>query len=464
MKIAVVGTGYVGLTTGTAFAEKGHDVVCMDVDEQKINNLNKGIIPIWEPGLTTLVRGNAKAGRLTFTTSIEEAMQSSQVMFIAVGTPPGEDGSADLKYVRQVATDIGKALSAMRTRKNAYHVIVNKSTVPVGTGNLVRDIVAKHYKGEFDVVSNPEFLREGAAVEDCLNPDRAVVGTDSEKAQRVMKALFKPFDCPVVFMDVRSAELTKYASNALLASEISFINSISRVAEVVGADVTKVAEGMKLDRRIGPHAFLRAGAGYGGSCFPKDVKALIHISKQAGVDATFLQAVEDVNATQKASVVDKLETLLGKKSLKGKTVTVWGLAFKPNTDDMREAVALTVIPKLVRKGAKVIAHDPVADVQASIYMPEQKGKLQYVQDKWEAAKGADALVVLTEWPEYQKVTLAELKKVLKTPILVDGRNIWDPKQAQELKFDYDSIGRQVGNESEDVLAACCSAPEMHAAL
>lgn len=429
MKILVIGTGYVGLVTGTCFAELGNDVVCADIDQTKIDTLNKGGVPIYEPGLEELIERNVKEGRLSFTTDVENSINPSEVIFIAVGTPPGEDGSADLKYVKAVAKTISQNI-------DSYKIIVNKSTVPVGTGDVVSDIIRENYSGEFDVVSNPEFLREGNAIHDCLHPSRVVIGNDNGRAEKMMRQLYKPLKCPILFTDVKSAEIIKYASNSLLATEISFINSIAGLAEKVGADINKISEGMKLDHRIGRSAFLNAGCGYGGSCFPKDVKALVKTLKEYKADPAILEAVEGVNESQKLLVIKKLKSLI--KDLSGKTIAVWGLAFKPNTDDLREAVSLEVIPALKKEKAKVQVFDPVAAKEAK---KELKVDVVYCKNSYEAIDAADALIILTEWDEFKQVDKKKVKELLKTPNVIDGRNIFDPKEMKELGFNYLSIGR-----------------------
>ena len=429
MKISVIGTGYVGLVTGTCFAESGNEVLSADIDKGKIKTLEDGGVPIYEPGLGELIERNVKEGRLSFTTDVGKAVKFGEVVFIAVGTPPLEDGSADLTYVKNVAHTIAENI-------DSYKVIVNKSTVPVGTGDIVSEIIKEKYDGEFDVVSNPEFLREGSAVADCLNPDRVVIGNGNPRARRVMTELYKPLNCPILFTDVKSAELIKYASNSLLACEISFINNIANLAEQVGADIEMVSQGMRLDKRIGKQAFLSAGCGYGGSCFPKDVQALIKILKDFDTDASLLAAVENINNSQKISVVKKLKRLL--PDLKGKKIAVWGLAFKPRTDDMREAVSLAVVPAILDLGAKISAFDPVAKKEAEKIF---KGDIQYTKNPLAAIEGADALVILTEWDEFRQIDKNKIKELLSQPVVIDGRNVFDPKEMQELGFQYLSVGR-----------------------
>ena len=431
MKIAVVGTGYVGLVTGTCLAETGHVVVCVDRDEGKVGILRGGGIPIYEPGLEELVRRNARDGRLRFTSSTAEAMQEAEVAFIAVGTPPGESGEADLTHVLTAAEEIGRHIQR-------YTVIVNKSTVPVGSADKVAEVVRKVAKGPFDVVSNPEFLKEGAAIDDFMRPDRIVVGVSSERARTVMAELYAPFvrtEQPILFMDPRSSELTKYAANSMLATRISFMNDIAALCERLGADVDQVRRGMGSDRRIG-HPFLFPGAGFGGSCFPKDVRALMTMARSVGLDFDLLRSVERVNERQKRSLVDKALRHFG--SLQGKTFGVWGLAFKPKTDDMREAPAITVIEGLIGNGARVRAHDPVAtQVAAGIF----QGRVELVSDPYAAAEGADALFLVTEWNEFRQPDFERLKRVMRQPVLFDGRNVWDRRKVRSLGFAYEGIGR-----------------------
>lgn len=429
MKIAVIGTGYVGLVTGTCFAELGNEVVSADIDQEKIETLKNGGVPIYEPGLGELIARNVKEGRLSFTTDVGAAVKFGEVVFIAVGTPSGKDGSADLTYVKNVAQTIAENI-------DNYKVIVNKSTVPVGTGDGVSGIIKAKYEGEFAVVSNPEFLREGSAVNDCLKPDRIVIGNGNPMARKVMSELYQPLDCPILFTDVKSAELIKYASNSLLATEISFINNIASLAEKVGADIEMVSQGMRLDKRIGKQAFLNAGVGYGGSCFPKDVQALIKILKDFNTDASLLEAVENINSSQKMSLVNKLKKAV--PDLKGKKVAVWGLAFKPKTDDMREAVSLTVVPAILELGAKISAFDPVAQKEAKKIF---KGDIEFVKNPQEAIKDADALVILTEWDEFRQIDKKKIKELLSQPIVIDGRNVFNPVEMKELGFQYQGIGR-----------------------
>jgi UDPglucose 6-dehydrogenase len=435
MKIAVVGTGYVGLVTGTCFAESGHEVRCLDIDQKKIDTLRGGGIPIYEPGLEELVRRNVREKRLSFGTSYPEAMAGVDVAFIAVGTPPGETGEADLSYVLTAAEQIAKSLTG-------YAVVVDKSTVPVGSAEKVAAVLKRATKHPFDVVSNPEFLKEGAAIEDFMRPDRVVVGVASERARNVMAELYAPFvraEQPVLFMDIRSAELTKYAANAMLATRISFMNEMATLCERLGADVDQVRRGIGSDKRIG-HPFLFPGVGFGGSCFPKDVRAVMTMARHIGLDFDLLRAVERVNERQKRWLVEKATKHFG--TLAGKTIGVWGLAFKPKTDDMREAPAITVIEGLLGNGAKVRAHDPVAaEVAEKLF--HGRG-VELVSEPYAAAQGVDALLLVTEWNEFRNPDLARLKSLMKQPVLVDGRNVWDPAKARAAGFTYYGVGRNDG--------------------
>ncbi|TGE04317.1 UDP-glucose dehydrogenase family protein [Hymenobacter fodinae] len=436
MKIAVVGTGYVGLVTGTCFAEVGIEVTCIDIDQKKIDNLNHGILPIYEPGLEEIVSRNVSAGRLSFSTNLAESIQEADVAFIAVGTPPGDDGSADLKYVLAVARAIGENL-------NDYCVVVTKSTVPVGTAAKVhREIEqALYLRGaevEFDVASNPEFLKEGAAIDDFLKPDRIVIGVASERAQEVMSRLYKPFllnGHPIIFMDIPSAEMTKYAANSMLATKISFMNDIANLCEIMGADVNMVRKGIGSDARIGTK-FIYPGIGYGGSCFPKDVKALIKTAAENGYEMQVLKAVESVNEAQKSVLFNKVTEHFGGE-LQGKKFAVWGLSFKPKTDDMREAPSLVIIDKLLEQGATVAGYDPVA-------MPEARhtlgDRITYAKDPFEALIDADALLVVTEWPEFRSPNFGVVGRLMKDKVIFDGRNIYEPQQMQEAGFIYHCIG------------------------
>lgn len=438
MKIAVVGTGYVGLVSGTCFAETGITVTCVDIDQKKIDNLKQGIIPIYEPGLENMVKTNVESGRLFFSTSLEESMVDCEAVFIAVGTPPGEDGSADLQYVLSVAENIGKYMKE-------YLVIATKSTVPIKTAEKVRQSISASLKLrnadiEFDVASNPEFLKEGAAINDFLKPDRIVIGTDSERAEKLMHRLYKPFllnGHPIVFMDITSAEMTKYAANSMLATKISFMNDIANLCEVVGADVNMVRKGIGSDTRIG-NKFIYPGAGYGGSCFPKDVKALIRTGEEYNRSLEILKAVERVNENQKSVIPLKIKSHFGKE-IKGKKIGIWGLSFKPHTDDMREAPSLRIIEELIDEGVEIRAYDPVAIEEAKKYLGET---IEYCDDKYEALIDTDGLVVVTEWPEFRVLNYRMLEKLMREKVIFDGRNIYDSEELQEYGFTYYSIGRQ----------------------
>jgi UDPglucose 6-dehydrogenase len=431
MKIAVVGSGYVGLVLGACLAETGNDVVCVDKDEAKVRMLRKGRVPIYEPGLTELVQRNKEEGRLVFTTQLPKAVKSSQIIFIAVGTPQGEDGSADLQHVMGVAREIGKAM-------DGYRVIVNKSTVPVGTAEKVRAVIRRETTHPFSVVSNPEFLKQGAAVDDFMKPDRVVIGAEDPRGAELMVALHQPFTrtgAPIMVMDCASAELSKYASNAILATKISFMNEIANVCELYGADVDRVRQAVGADRRIGS-SFLFPGVGYGGSCFPKDVKALIRFSGDKKYDFRILKAVESVNEWQKKALVRKMEAHFG--SLKGRTIALWGLAFKPKTDDMREAPAIAIVNTLLEKGAKVQAYDPEAlRVARGLFGT----KVTYVTKSYDALKGADALAIVTEWHEFREPDFTRMRKLMHNPVVFDGRNIYQPQQMKAHGFTYYSIGR-----------------------
>lgn len=430
-KITIMGTGYVGLVTGTCLAELGHEVTAVDIDKTKIKNLNKGIIPIYEQGLEELVKENKKQKRLFFTTDIDSAIKQAEVIFIAVGTPPLPDGSVNLEYVKSVAESIGKNI-------NGYKVIVDKSTVPVGTGDCVADIIRKYYKGEFDVVSNPEFLREGSAVSDFMHPDRIVIGNESPRAEKILREIYSNFDTEnIVFTDIKSAELIKYASNAFLATEISFINSIANMCEKLGADVEKVAQGMMLDKRIGTKAFLHAGVGYGGSCFPKDVKGLIQTAQENGIRFGILEEVDETNNAQKHSLLVKIQKLVG-QDLRDKNITLWGLAFKPHTDDIREAPALVIIKQLLDRGAKVKVFDPIAQESGKKLLGDS---VSFETDLLDSTKGSDVVVLVTEWPEFRTVDLDKVKKNLKQPNMVDGRNVFNPREMKKMGFNYISVGR-----------------------
>ena len=435
MKIAIVGTGYVGLVTGTCFAEMGTEVFCVDVDKNKIDNLKKGIVPIYEPGLDELVARNMQAGRLHFTTELKECLDEVEVLFSAVGTPPDEDGSADLKYVLEVARTVGRYM-------NKYILVVTKSTVPVGTAQKVKRAIKdeqakRNVNIEFDIASNPEFLKEGAAVKDFMSPDRVVVGVESERAEKLMSKLYRPFllnNFRVIFMDVPSAEMTKYAANAMLATRISFMNDIANLCEIVGADVNMVRKGIGTDARIA----LYAGCGYGGSCFPKDVKALVKTAADSGYQMRILEAVEAVNEEQKSILFRKLVKHFN-GDIKGKRIALWGLAFKPETDDMREAPSLVLIEKLRNAGCLVSAYDPVAIPEAQRRLPEDV--ISYVKDIYEAVIDADALLLVTEWKEFRMPSWSVIKKLMATPLILDGRNIYDKEELEEAGFIYHCIGR-----------------------
>jgi UDPglucose 6-dehydrogenase len=437
MNITMVGTGYVGLVTGTCLASLGNNVICVDTDKSKIDMLNKGKMPIFEPGLRDMVELNVKEGRLSFTTSPKEGVEKGDVIFIAVGTPSDEDGHADMRYVHAVAKDIGEYM-------NGYKVVVDKSTVPVGTADAVKKIIKENQteKHEFDLVSNPEFLREGVAIKDFMNPDRVVIGCNSAKAEEIMKKIYRGIERtgkPVMFTDIESAEIIKYASNAMLATRISFMNMLAPLCEKMGADIKAVAKGMGLDTRIGPR-FLQAGVGYGGSCFPKDVKAILNTLEENGFDAGLLKEVESINDNQKRSVIPKIKTLI--PDLKGKKIAIWGLAFKPKTDDMREAPSIVIIDELTKLGAKIRAFDPVAAENAKTIFDKMGIKdIEYAKNPYETLKGCDGLVVVTEWDEFRQLDLKEIKKSLKSPIIIDGRNIYDPKEMADAGFSYVCVGR-----------------------
>lgn len=437
MKIAIVGTGYVGLVTGTCFAEMGTEVFCIDIDQNKIDKLKNGIIPIFEPGLDEMVERNHKAGRLNFTTDLSSILNEVDIVFSAVGTPPDEDGSADLKYVLDVARTIGQEL-------NKYMVIVTKSTVPVGTAKLIKKTIQDELdkRGltdlKFDVASNPEFLKEGAAITDFMQPDRVVVGVESEEAKQLMERLYKPFtlnNYRIIYTDIPSAEMIKYAANAMLATRISFMNDIANMCEIVGADINMVRKGIGADVRIGSK-FLYAGCGYGGSCFPKDVKALIHTAENLGYEMKILEAVEEVNESQKKILFEKLMKYYD-NDIKGKTIAVWGLAFKPKTDDMREAPSLVIIDKILEAGGKVKAYDPVAMEEAERILGDS---ITYAKDIYDATLEADAILMVTEWNEFRLPTWEVIKKTMKKPVVFDGRNIYNKQEMNEIGFDYFGIG------------------------
>jgi UDPglucose 6-dehydrogenase len=429
----MIGTGYVGLVTGTCFAEFGNDVICVDIVKEKIDKLNRGELPIYEPGLDDMVAKNAAEGRLKFTTDLKQAVEQSLVIFIAVGTPQAEDGSADMRYVEAVTKDIARYM-------NDYKVIVNKSTVPVGAGKLIKKLIQENQPKPvvFSVASNPEFLREGSAIEDFMRPNRVVIGTEDERAADVMRDLYKPLyliETPIVMTDLASAELTKYAANAFLAVKIGFINEIANLCERVGADVHDVAKGMGLDQRIGSK-FLHPGPGYGGSCFPKDTRALLNIAKKNEYRFKIVEAAVEVNDQQRILMLEKIKNTVG--SLRGKTIAVLGLAFKPNTDDMREAPSIDIIAGLQKEGARIKAYDPVAMHEARKVLND----VEFADDTYSAISGADALVFLTEWNQFRSLDLDKIKRLLKTPLIIDLRNIYDPPRVRESGFTYIAVGRR----------------------
>lgn len=439
MKISVIGTGYVGLVTGACFSDMGNDVWCIDVDKNKIENLKNGKMPIYEPGLENIVSKNYNEGRLRFTTDIEEALNATSVCFIAVGTPMGEDGSADLQYVLSVAKNIGKFMKR-------HMFVVDKSTVPVGTADKVREVIqreldVRHSNLSFDVISNPEFLKEGSAVADCCKPDRIVIGVDGERAEKVMRELYLPYVRNTenfIFMDIASAEMTKYTANAMLATKISFMNEISNICERVGADVNKVRRGIGSDHRIG-YQFIYPGCGYGGSCFPKDVQALIMTSKKYGYEPQILESVERVNQEQKKILSKKVISRYG-EDLNGFVFAIWGLAFKPDTDDMRESPAITIINDLTNRGAKIRAYDPKAIKEAKEFYLKNNNNVAYYDSKYRVLEGADALLLVTEWKEFRSPDMEEIKKQLKSPIIFDGRNQYDKNTLRDYGFEYYQIG------------------------
>lgn len=436
MNITIIGTGYVGLVTGTCLADMGNDVTCVDIDEKKVQHMQSGKVPIYEPNLEELFQRNISANRLFFTTSLKEAIQNSTVIFLALPTPQGEDGSADLSYVKDVAHELGKMITD-------YKIIVNKSTVPVGTADTVKKIISSETNVEFDVVSNPEFLREGYAVKDFMEPQRIIIGSKSEKAKKMLSSLFKPYVTvkrPIIFMDERSSELTKYASNTFLATKITFMNEVANLCEKIGADVDMVRMGMGSDPRIG-NKFLFPGIGYGGSCFPKDVNALVKSSDEASYDFKILKSVLDINVKQKKSLVPKVYRYFDGK-LTGKKIAIWGLAFKPNTDDIREAPALDVINELLLKGVKISAYDPEA-------MPNMKtiygDKINFTSNSYEALNGVDCLLICTEWSEFRSPDFDKMKSSMKIPVIFDGRNIFDLEVMEDKGFHYESVGRKIIN-------------------
>jgi UDPglucose 6-dehydrogenase len=436
MKIAVVGTGYVGLVTGTCFAETGNDVICVDIDREKVEKLKQAIVPIYEPHLDNLFERNIRQGRLKFTTELAQAVRDSQIIFLALPTPPGEDGSADLSYVLGVAGQLGELI-------NDYKIIINKSTVPVGTAEKVREIISGTATVDFDVVSNPEFLREGFAVDDFMRPDRVIIGTRSERARKILTELYSPYvrqGNPIYYMDERSSELTKYAANAFLATKISFMNEIANLCEKVGANVDSVRTGMGSDERIGKR-FLFAGIGYGGSCFPKDVSALAKIGRDNASDLKILEAVMQVNVTQKGILVNKLREYYG-QDLKGKNIAIWGLSFKPDTDDIREAPALYIIDRLLAEGANITVFDPEAIRNVKKLIGD---RIRYSENQYDTLKDADALLVATEWSLFRTPDFDRMKSVMRAPVIFDGRNLYDPRHMFELGFYYSSIGRVTYN-------------------
>ncbi|QYR20615.1 UDP-glucose/GDP-mannose dehydrogenase family protein [Paenibacillus sp. sptzw28] len=436
MKIAVIGTGYVGLVSGVCFSELGNQVICVDKMEHKIEMLRNGEVPIYEPGLQDLLVKNASEGRLSFTTDLLDAVQQSDIIIIAVGTPSLPNGEANLSFIEQVAHDIAQSM-------NGYKIVVTKSTVPVGTNHRIKQLISKLTNHPFDIVSVPEFLREGSAIKDTFNPDRVVIGTECEAAAERIAELHRPLSDKIVVTDIRSAEMIKYASNAFLATKISFINEIANICEKVGADVTNVAEGMGFDHRIG-HSFLKAGIGYGGSCFPKDTQALIQIAGNVDYEFKLLKSVVDVNRDQRFSIISKLETIFG--SFSNRTIAIWGLAFKPNTDDVRDAPAIEIIHELVQRGAKIRAYDPIATANFRQWVDH--ASITWCEDALQAASGADALCLLTEWPEFEQVELSLLQSIMNQPVLIDGRNVFTEEKLASTDFIYSSIGRPNMNRGE----------------
>lgn len=432
MNINVIGTGYVGLVVSTCLAESGNSVICMDIDKEKIKMLQDGKIPIYEPGLEELIKRNTKEGRLHFTTDLKDSVQNSMLNFIAVGTPPKEDGSVDLSAVFKVAEGIGKAM-------NDYKIIINKCTVPVGTAEKVREIISKYSHYEFNMVSNPEFLKEGNALDDFMKPDRIIVGTDNEQAEEIMKELYAPFvrtGNPIIIMDIKSAEMTKYASNAMLATKISFMNEVANLCDKVGADVEKVRNGVGADTRIG-YQFIFPGVGFGGSCFPKDINALVHTAKENSIKLRILEAVGKVNEDQKEVLFNKIYAHFG-GDLSGKEIAVWGLSFKPGTDDMRCAPSITIIRNLLKQGARVRAHDPKANGTANELI---KGDITYFDDYYKILDGVDGLALITEWNEFRNPDFEKIKRMMKEPVIFDGRNIYNPGKLRNMGFTYYGIGR-----------------------
>ena len=431
MKLAIMGTGYVGIVTGACFADLGNDVICVDNNEEKIAQLKKGIVPIYEPGLEDIIKRNREEGRLSFSTDISEAARHADIIFICVGTPPKEDGSADLRDIEKVSRKIAESMTF-------YKLIVEKSTVPVETGEKLKDTINMVMGGdvEFDVASNPEFLREGSAIEDFMNPDRVVIGVESEKAGKILSELYSPLNAKIIVTDIKGAEIIKHAANSFLATKISFVNAVSNICEKVGTDINAVAEGIGLDSRINTH-FLKAGIGFGGSCFPKDLKAFIYIAKRLGYNFNLLKEVEKINEEQKDLVIRKVSEMLW--NLPDKVIGVWGLAFKPNTDDIRSAPAIDIIKRLVGEGVKIKAFDPVAMDKAKI---ELNDKILYCQDAYEAASEADCVILMTEWNEFKELDWQRIKDSMKQPIIMDGRNIYDSNKLKEMGFKYTGIGRQ----------------------
>jgi len=432
MKICIIGTGYVGLVAGVCFAENGNDVICVDKDSKKIEGLKRGKVPIYEPGLEELLKRNTKKERLQFTTNLKKAVKESFIIFIAVGTPQDDDGSADLNHVLEVAALIGKAM-------NGYKIIATKSTVPVGTTNRVRDAIGKETEHPFNVASNPEFLKEGAAINDFMKPDRIIIGTDNQEAADIMKELYSPFvrtGNPILIMDIESAEMTKYAANAMLATRVSFMNELANLCEKVGADISDVRKGMGTDPRIG-YSFLFPGVGYGGSCFPKDVKAIIRTAEENNYDLNILKAVDLANTNQREILVKKIMEHFG-GNLKGRVIGIWGLSFKPNTDDIREAPSITIIKRLLEVGARIKAYDPAAmdEVKKEFY-----DRIKYSKKSYDALEGADALVLITEWNEFREPDFERILKLMNTPVVFDGRNIFNPRKLQEMGFTYYGVGR-----------------------
>lgn len=436
MNITIIGTGYVGLVSGACFAEHGHTVTCVDVDAQKIAKLNQGQSPIYEVGLEELIHRNTQAKRLFFTTDLASSASISELISIAVGTPSAEDGSVDLTYVKQAAENIGKILAKTPKNKRLTHyVIATKSTVPIGTGDVITEIIKQHFDGNFSAVSNPEFLREGQAINDFLNPDRIVVGSDSKEAENTMAQLYHSFTCPILYTNRITAEMIKYAANSFLATSISFINSLSQLCEEVGADITKVSEGLRLDKRIGRHAFVTAGPAWGGSCFPKDVRGLVHFAQEKNVRLPIVESALEANASQRHFVVEKIKKTL--KNLDNKKLAIWGLSFKAHTDDVRESPSLGIIESLLEHGAQIHAYDPVAEQNAKKIIPQ----IQYAPNPYETVKNADAIVLLTDWPEFRSLDWQKAKKAMKQALIFDMRNMLEPDFLTGQGFSYIGLGR-----------------------